>query len=45
VTDAKHDVFLSLAEPRQEAYRHLDLWLDNYRTSIDDTDASTSRKA
>ena len=45
VTDAKHDVFLSLAGPRQEAYRQLDLWLDNYRSSIDDTDASTARKA
>jgi alpha-beta hydrolase superfamily lysophospholipase len=45
VADAKHDVFLSLTEPRQEAYRQLDLWLDNYRTFVDDTDASTSRKA
>jgi alpha-beta hydrolase superfamily lysophospholipase len=45
VADAKHDVFLSLAETRQEAYRHLYLWLDNYRASIDDTDASTARKA
>jgi alpha-beta hydrolase superfamily lysophospholipase len=45
VTDAKHDVFLSLAGPRQEAYRQLDLWLDNYRTSMHDTNASTSRKA
>jgi alpha-beta hydrolase superfamily lysophospholipase len=45
VTDAKHDVFLSLTEPRQEAYRQLDRWLDNYRTTADDTDASTSRKA
>ncbi|WP_076063559.1 MULTISPECIES: alpha/beta hydrolase [unclassified Mycobacterium] len=30
VTDAKHDVFLSLPEPRQVAYRQLDLWLDRY---------------
>lgn len=28
VTDAKHDVFLSMPEPRREAYRHLDDWLD-----------------
>ncbi|QUR66980.1 alpha/beta hydrolase [Mycobacterium spongiae] len=39
VVDAKHDVFLSLPEPRQIAYRQLDLWLDDYlRTN--DTDAS-----
>jgi len=30
VADAKHDVFLSLPEPRQVAYRQLDLWLDRY---------------
>jgi alpha-beta hydrolase superfamily lysophospholipase len=30
VTDAKHDVFLSLPQPRQMAYRQLDLWLDHY---------------
>jgi alpha-beta hydrolase superfamily lysophospholipase len=30
VADAKHDVFLSLTEPRQMAYRQLDLWLDDY---------------
>lgn len=30
VADAKHDVFLSLAEPRRVAYRHLDRWLDDY---------------
>ena len=27
VTDAKHDVFLSLAGPRESAYRELDRWL------------------
>lgn len=31
VTDAKHDVFLSLPEPRAAAYRELDIWLDGYR--------------
>ena len=41
VTDAKHDVFLSLPEPRRVAYRQLDLWLDRY-LDIDNTDASTS---
>lgn len=30
VEDAKHDVFLSMPQPRQTAYRQLDLWLDNY---------------
>ena len=28
ITDAKHDVFLSLAEPRAVAYAELDRWLD-----------------
>jgi alpha-beta hydrolase superfamily lysophospholipase len=41
VTDAKHDVFLSLPEPRQMAYRRLDLWLDDY-LSTNNTDASAS---
>ena len=31
ITDAKHDVFLSLPEPRAAAYRELDIWLDGYR--------------
>ncbi|MGH3543154.1 MAG: alpha/beta hydrolase [Mycobacterium sp.] len=30
VTDAKHDVFLSMPQPRQAAYRQLDSWLDDY---------------
>ena len=30
IADAKHDVFLSLAEPRQAAYRELDRWLDRF---------------
>jgi alpha-beta hydrolase superfamily lysophospholipase len=41
VPDAKHDVFLSLAQPRQAAYRQLDRWLDVY-LSTDSTDASAS---
>jgi alpha-beta hydrolase superfamily lysophospholipase len=28
ITDAKHDVFLSVSEPRSAAYRELDHWLD-----------------
>ena len=30
ITDAKHDVFLSLPEPRAAAYRELDGWLDRH---------------
>jgi len=30
ITDAKHDVFLSLSEPRAAAYRELDGWLDRH---------------
>jgi alpha-beta hydrolase superfamily lysophospholipase len=30
VTDAKHDVFLSMPEPRKVAYQQLDIWLDDY---------------
>jgi alpha-beta hydrolase superfamily lysophospholipase len=30
IADAKHDVFLSLAEPRRAAYGELDRWLDWY---------------
>ncbi|MFV8052716.1 alpha/beta hydrolase [Mycobacterium sp. 48b] len=30
ITDAKHDVFLSMADARAAAYRELDRWLDYY---------------
>ncbi|CRZ14999.1 alpha/beta hydrolase [Mycolicibacterium neworleansense] len=30
ITDAKHDVFLSVADSRAAAYRELDRWLDYY---------------
>jgi alpha-beta hydrolase superfamily lysophospholipase len=30
VTDAKHDVFLSMPQPRRVAYQQLDIWLDDY---------------
>ena len=33
IADAKHDVFLSLAEPRAAAYDELDRWLDHYLSS------------
>jgi len=32
ITDAKHDVFLSVQEPRAQAYVELDRWLDWYLT-------------
>jgi alpha-beta hydrolase superfamily lysophospholipase len=35
VTDAKHDVFLSMPQPRQVAYRRLDTWLDGYLDHLD----------
>lgn len=34
VTDARHDVFLSLEEPRQSAYRLLDAWLRRHRLTV-----------
>ncbi len=43
VSDAKHDVFLSLPQPRETAYRQLDRWLDDY-LGTDDVDAPASRK-
>ncbi len=42
VADAKHDVFLSLPQPRGLAYRQLDLWLDDYLETRHNTDASAS---
>ncbi len=42
VADAKHDVFLSMPQPRQTAYRELDLWLDAYLNTTDNTGASAS---
>jgi alpha-beta hydrolase superfamily lysophospholipase len=35
IKDAKHDVFLSIAGPRLQAYRELDAWLDWYTTFLD----------
>jgi alpha-beta hydrolase superfamily lysophospholipase len=44
VTDAKHDVFLSLQGPREAAYRELDLWLGSYlRTHSADASASSGK--
>ncbi len=33
IADARHDVFLSLAEPRQNAYEHLDTWLRRHHVA------------
>jgi alpha-beta hydrolase superfamily lysophospholipase len=43
VPDAKHDVFLSLPQPRQIAYRQLDGWLDDYLQTCDNTDVSSGK--
>jgi alpha-beta hydrolase superfamily lysophospholipase len=40
IVDAKHDVFLSVAESRQAAYRELDRWLDWY---IAETSGATTQ--
>ena len=40
IVDAKHDVFLSLAEPRAAAFRELDNWLDFYIEFCRSADAS-----
>jgi alpha-beta hydrolase superfamily lysophospholipase len=40
IVDAKHDVFLSLPEPRQAAYRELDHWLDWYLRWLESADAA-----
>jgi alpha-beta hydrolase superfamily lysophospholipase len=42
VTDAKHDVFLSMPRPRQVAYRELDTWLTHYLRSAANADAAVS---
>jgi alpha-beta hydrolase superfamily lysophospholipase len=42
IVDAKHDVFLSLPQPRAAAYGELDAWLDYYLTGHQSV-TSTSR--
>jgi alpha-beta hydrolase superfamily lysophospholipase len=37
IVDAKHDVFLSLSQPRAAAYRELDGWLDRHLPTDDRT--------
>ncbi|MDI3314349.1 MAG: alpha/beta hydrolase [Mycobacterium sp.] len=40
VTDAKHDVFLSMPRPRQAAYQELDTWLSWYLRTDRDPNAT-----
>ncbi|WP_019969707.1 alpha/beta hydrolase [Mycobacterium sp. 141] len=42
ITDAKHDVFLSVAEPRATAYRELNRWLVSYLDSQSQSSAIPS---
>jgi alpha-beta hydrolase superfamily lysophospholipase len=44
VADAKHDVFLSLAEPRRAAYRELSAWLDWHAASAESSDSTDRRQ-
>ena len=41
VPDAKHDVFLSMPQPRRVAYRQLDVWLTNYIDTAADAAVSS----
>lgn len=43
VVDAKHDVFLSLAQPRAAAYRELSGWLDFYLAHCAETASASGR--
>lgn len=45
IADAKHDVFLSLAEPRAAAYRELGRWLDDYLSSETRSSASNFERS
>lgn len=43
IVDAKHDVFLSVPEARQAAYRELDRWLDWYLAETPDAATQSER--
>jgi alpha-beta hydrolase superfamily lysophospholipase len=43
IVDAKHDVFLSVPESRQAAYRELDRWLDWYLAESSDAAPQSER--
>jgi len=44
VVDAKHDVFLSLEEPRRVAYHELSTWLDFYTALTEASDTTGARQ-
>jgi alpha-beta hydrolase superfamily lysophospholipase len=44
IADAKHDVFLSVPESRQAAYRALDDWLNWYLAETSDTATQSERR-
>ncbi|OBF22545.1 alpha/beta hydrolase [Mycobacterium sp. ACS4331] len=44
ITDAKHDVFLSLPEPRARAYLELDEWLQRRVVTTDQTSSTSSNR-
>jgi alpha-beta hydrolase superfamily lysophospholipase len=44
IADAKHDVFLSLAGPREVAYRELAAWLDWYTSLVEAPDSTDARQ-
>jgi alpha-beta hydrolase superfamily lysophospholipase len=44
IADAKHDVFLSVPESRQAAYRALDEWLEWYLAETSDTATQSERR-
>ncbi len=44
IVDAKHDVFLSVPESRQAAYRELDRWLDWYLAESSDAATQSERE-
>jgi alpha-beta hydrolase superfamily lysophospholipase len=43
IADAKHDVFLSVAQSRRAAYQELDRWLDRYMTEIPHATSQSER--
>lgn len=43
IRDAKHDVFLSLTEPRADSYRELSGWLDFYRAHLASVSSAAGR--
>lgn len=44
VADAKHDVFLSLPDAREVAYRELTAWLNWYTTFVESPQSTDARQ-